>query len=117
MLTKEGQKELKKLKTSMMTYEDMDNGGYGDETQIHAGAAASVVLITKTEIYCANAGDCRAVLSKKGKAKDLSIDHKPNTPSEKQRIERANGFVDDFVTKTTQFTHVLNHVYKRLRFC
>ena len=95
MLTKEGQKELKKLKTSMMTYEDMDNGGYGDETQIHAGAAASVVLITKTEIYCANAGDCRAVLSKKGKAKDLSIDHKPNTPSEKQRIERANGFVDD----------------------
>ena len=95
MLTKEGQKELKKLKTSMMTYEDIDNGGYGDETQIHAGAAASVVLITKTEIYCANAGDCRAVLSKKGKAKDLSIDHKPNTPSEKQRIERANGFVDD----------------------
>ena len=52
-------------------------------------------MITKTEIICANAGDCRSVLSKKGKAKDLSTDHKPNTPSEKSRIERANGFVED----------------------
>lgn len=46
-------------------------------------------MITKTDIICANAGDCRSVLSKKGKAKDLSIDHKPNTPSEKARIEKA----------------------------
>ena len=52
-------------------------------------------MITKTEIICANAGDSRAVLSKKGKAKDLSVDHKPDTPSEKRRIERANGFVEE----------------------
>lgn len=53
------------------------------------------MLISKTEIYCANAGDSRAVLSKKGKAKELSSDHKPDNPSEKRRIERANGFVEE----------------------
>jgi protein phosphatase 2C family protein 2/3 len=79
-----------------MTLDEMEGNGYGEsESDIHAGAAASVVLITKTEIFCANAGDCRSVLSKKGKAKDLSVDHKPNTPSERSRIERANGFVED----------------------
>ena len=52
-------------------------------------------MITKSEIICANAGDSRAVLSKKGKAKDLSVDHKPDTPSEKRRIERANGYVEE----------------------
>lgn len=52
-------------------------------------------MITKAEILCANAGDSRAVLSKKAKAKDLSVDHKPDLPSEKRRIERANGFVEE----------------------
>jgi serine/threonine protein phosphatase PrpC len=52
-------------------------------------------MISKSEILCANAGDSRAVLSKKGKVKDLSVDHKPDTPSEKRRIERANGFVEE----------------------
>lgn len=52
-------------------------------------------MITKTEIICANAGDSRSVLSKKGKSKDLSNDHKPDLPSEKRRIERANGFVEE----------------------
>lgn len=52
-------------------------------------------MITKTEVICANAGDSRSVLSKKNKAKELSTDHKPDTPSEKRRIERANGFVEE----------------------
>lgn len=34
-------------------------------------------------------------MCRKGKAKDLSIDHKPDLPSEKRRIERANGFVEE----------------------
>lgn len=52
-------------------------------------------MITKSEIICANAGDSRAVLGKKGKVKDLSVDHKPDTPSERNRIERAGGFVEE----------------------
>lgn len=51
--------------------------------------------MTKTEIYCANAGDSRTVLCKKSKAKDLSEDHKPELPSERNRIEKANGYVED----------------------
>ena len=51
-----------------------------DMEKSYAGATACVVLITKSDIYCANAGDSRCVLSKKTKSKDLSVDHKPNNP-------------------------------------
>ena len=58
--------------------------GYDESETGHAGSAANVVLLTKTEIYCANAGDCRAVLAKKnGRVVDLSEDHKPDNPGEK----------------------------------
>lgn len=43
----------------------------------------------------ANAGDTRCVLAGKGKAKDLSTDHKPDLPNEKRRVQRAGGFVDE----------------------
>lgn len=51
-----------------------------------AGCTACLVLITKTDIYCANAGDTRCVLAQKGKAIDLSIDHKPELVTETKRI-------------------------------
>jgi len=47
----------------------------------------------KSHVLVANAGDCRAVLSRAGKAVTLSNDHKPNRPDEKRRIERAGGTV------------------------
>ena len=43
----------------------------------------------------ANAGDCRAVLGKRGRAIELSIDHKPDYSSERQRIEKLGGVVYD----------------------
>ena len=51
--------------------------------------------MTKSEVYVANAGDTRCVIASKGKAKDLSHDHKPDNPNEKRRVERAGGVVDD----------------------
>lgn len=46
-----------------------------------------------------NSGDSRAVLAvRKGdklQAIEMSIDHKPDNPSEKARIEKAGGFVED----------------------
>jgi len=92
MLSKEGKKELTKFARSGHHLDggDGSTGAGGDGFDVsYAGCTANVVMITKTEIICANAGDSRAVMSKKGKVKDLSVDHKPDTPSEKRRIERA----------------------------
>ena len=57
-----------------------------------------VVLITPSHILCANAGDSRAVLSKKtdsarGDLLPLSFDHKPKNDVEACRVEKDGGFV------------------------
>ena len=44
-------------------------------------------------VYCANVGDCRCVLSRRGKAIELSMDHKPSRPDEQARIVAAGGWV------------------------
>jgi len=54
-----------------------------------------VVLITRTEIICANAGDSRTVMACRGTAKDLSVDHKPDNPEELKRIENSGNFVSE----------------------
>lgn len=43
----------------------------------------------------ANAGDSRAVLGKRGRAVELSKDHKPNCTSERLRIEKLGGVIYD----------------------
>ena len=60
-----------------------------------AGCTACMILMTKTEVYCANAGDTRCVLAQKGKAIDLSIDHKPELSTETMRIKKDGGFIDE----------------------
>ena len=55
------------------------------------GCTANVVLITKKKIIVANAGDSRSVLCRSGEAVQLSFDHKPENPTEAQRIANAGG--------------------------
>ena len=43
----------------------------------------------------ANAGDCRAVLCRKGDAINMSEDHRPIYPSEKRRVEELGGYIND----------------------
>lgn len=59
------------------------------------GCTAVVVLLTAAEVLCANAGDSRAVLCRKGRAIPLSHDHKPDDDKERRRIEAAGGRVEE----------------------
>lgn len=43
----------------------------------------------------ANAGDCRAVVSRQGKAIEMSKDHRPCCNKERSRIESLGGYIDD----------------------
>lgn len=43
----------------------------------------------------ANAGDCRAVLCRKGEAITMSQDHRPTYQSELKRVEALGGFIED----------------------
>lgn len=60
-----------------------------------SGTTALTALILGRTMLIANAGDSRAVLGKRGKAIDLSTDHKPNSTSEKLRIEKLGGVIYD----------------------
>ncbi|KAI8924302.1 phosphatase 2C-like domain-containing protein [Entophlyctis helioformis] len=59
-----------------------------------SGCTAVSALITDDQIFVANAGDSRAVLSANGRAVPLSFDHKPVNPAETDRIVAAGGFVE-----------------------
>ncbi|WVZ57493.1 hypothetical protein U9M48_007872 [Paspalum notatum var. saurae] len=61
----------------------------------NSGTTALTVLISGRTLLVANAGDCRAVLGKRGRAVELSRDHKPNCTVERLRIENLGGSVFD----------------------
>ncbi len=88
-----GKKELKQIVMKSGGAQGMQINQ--DELPYQAGCTACVALVTNTEIYCANAGDTRCVVSLKGKVKDLSHDHKPDNLPEKRRVEKAGGFVEE----------------------
>lgn len=64
-----------------------------EEYALDTGTTICVVLITDTQIYCANSGDSRGVLSNSSKANPLSFDHKPYNDDEMKRIRAANHYV------------------------
>mmetsp|Transcript_2124 Transcript_2124/g.5259 ORF Transcript_2124/g.5259 Transcript_2124/m.5259 type:complete len:580 (-) Transcript_2124:2222-3961(-) len=57
------------------------------------GATAVVCLIIGDRIITCNLGDSKAVLSRNGRAIELSVDHKPDLATEKERITQKGGFV------------------------
>lgn len=58
-----------------------------------AGCTAIAALLREDKVFVGNLGDARCVLSRGGKAIDLSQDHKPSRDDEKERILKAGGFV------------------------
>ena len=91
----QGQKDIKLYSPEESSSASMFGRPDSDNISLCTGCTANVVLFTDTEIYCANAGDSRCVLSKNGVAIEMSIDHKPDNTSERFRIEKAGGFVED----------------------
>lgn len=66
------------------------------DERLCSGTTALAVLILGRKLLVANAGDCRAVLCKRGKAVNMSRDHKACSGIERKRIEDSGGFVDSF---------------------
>lgn len=67
----------------------------------YQGSTAVVVLLHRDpegrrHIVTANVGDSRAVLSRRGRAIDLTQDHKPNSESELERVHNLGGTVEWF---------------------
>ncbi|EXB44436.1 putative protein phosphatase 2C 49 [Morus notabilis] len=60
-----------------------------------SGTTALTALIFGRLLMVANAGDCRAVLCRKGEAIDMSQDHRPIHPPERRRVEELGGYIDD----------------------
>ncbi|KAK4428318.1 putative protein phosphatase 2C 27 [Sesamum alatum] len=70
---------------------------FADDTSldISSGTTALTAFISGRTMIVANAGDCRAVLGKRGKAIEMSRDHKPDYTSERLRIEKLGGVIYD----------------------
>lgn len=72
LLQSDAKLEMKKYQKEGLTLDT--------EPAFSAGCTANVLLITETHVYCANTGDARSVICEKGRAVDLSKDHKPDVP-------------------------------------
>ncbi|KAJ8751779.1 hypothetical protein K2173_025965 [Erythroxylum novogranatense] len=65
------------------------------DATLASGTTALAALVIGRLLLVANAGDCRAVLCRRGKAIEMSRDHKPICSKEKKRIEASGGYVYD----------------------
>ncbi|XP_042394962.1 probable protein phosphatase 2C 60 isoform X1 [Zingiber officinale] len=70
-----------------------EEGPHSDFPGPASGCTACVAVIRNNQLFVANAGDSRCVLSRKGQAVSLSTDHKPDLDEEKERILKAGGFI------------------------
>lgn len=75
---------------------DIDHTMLNDEScgEQMAGSTAIVTLIKNNKLYCANAGDSRAIACVNGEVQTLSLDHKPNNENESKRIYEGGGYVE-----------------------
>ena len=60
---------------------------------VDSGCTAVVAVKRGNQLFVANAGDSRCVVSCEGKAVEMSFDHKPEDELERDRIETAGGWV------------------------
>ncbi|CAM9476973.1 unnamed protein product [Ectocarpus fasciculatus] len=71
--------------------DDVDGGPAVFST---CGTTSLIVVVSDAFIICCNTGDSRAVLASEGASRPLSVDHKPDNRTERQRIEAAGAKVE-----------------------
>ncbi|XVF66058.1 hypothetical protein PTKIN_Ptkin10aG0003500 [Pterospermum kingtungense] len=59
------------------------------------GTTVLTALVLGRHLLVANAGDCRAVLCRKGISVDMSQDHRPSYIPERKRVEELGGYIND----------------------
>eukprot|EP01102_Stenamoeba_stenopodia_P007755 TRINITY_DN2184_c0_g1_i1.p1 TRINITY_DN2184_c0_g1~~TRINITY_DN2184_c0_g1_i1.p1 ORF type:complete len:1146 (-),score=229.32 TRINITY_DN2184_c0_g1_i1:276-3713(-) len=85
-LDKTGQNPIESLrKTYLSSHTFMD--------EFSDGTTAATAYIQGNKLFVANAGDTRIVISKRGQAVPLTIDHTPTLKDEEDRIVALGGFV------------------------
>jgi serine/threonine protein phosphatase PrpC len=93
-ITKTAAFEVKSFTKAMYDgFMNIDKHLHKNQPRDRSGCTAVSLLIHGDDLVCANAGDSRCVLCRDGEAIPLSNDHKPYTPTEQMRIERAGGYV------------------------
>ncbi|CAL4949367.1 unnamed protein product [Urochloa decumbens] len=55
----------------------------------HPGCTAVTALVVRNKLFVANAGDCRAILSRSGKPFPMTKDHVASCPKERERVIKA----------------------------
>ncbi|CAL0300197.1 unnamed protein product [Lupinus luteus] len=88
---------LQELENSLTESFLLADSALADDCNVNSssGTTAITAFIFGRLLMVANAGDCRAVLCRKGEAIDMSQDHRPIYPSERMRVEELGGFIDD----------------------
>ncbi|XP_051144633.1 probable protein phosphatase 2C 9 [Andrographis paniculata] len=76
-------------------YERTDQAILSNSSNLGSGGSTAVtaILINDRHLWVANVGDSRGVLSQRGKAVQMTVDHEPN--SERGSIEDRGGFVSN----------------------
>uniref|UniRef100_A0A7N6BXS7 protein-serine/threonine phosphatase n=1 Tax=Anabas testudineus TaxID=64144 RepID=A0A7N6BXS7_ANATE len=111
--TEEGEEDSEEEEEEEMCLPGMDGK---EEPGSDSGTTAVVALIRGKQLIVANAGDSRCVVSERGKAVDMSYDHKPEDEVELARIKNAGGKVtmDGRVNGGLNLSRAIgDHFYKR----
>lgn len=88
---------LKKLEDSHRKAFLLADLALADEQSVSSscGTTALTAIVIGRHLLVANAGDCRAVLSRQGLAVEMSQDHRPSYLPERRRVEESGGYIDD----------------------
>ena len=82
----------------------LENAVKDGELQDNSGSCGLILLIIDNKVYIANVGDSRCIISMKNGLirKDVTRDHKPNYPYEKERIVTNGGRIYQTQTPLNQ---------------